>query len=177
MKKITLFLCLLVILIGVACAITGNSYTPKTSVFFSPKGGCTQAIVDSISGAKNEILIQAYSFTSKDIAEALLDAKKRKVQIIAVLDRANLTDKYSTLDFLYNSGIPVYTDAKHQIAHNKIIIIDGVTVITGSFNFTKSAETSNAENLLIMEDKALAKAYINNFANHFDHSTLYGGRQ
>jgi phosphatidylserine/phosphatidylglycerophosphate/cardiolipin synthase-like enzyme len=75
----------------------------------------------------------------------------------AVLDESNNTAKYSAATFLLHAGIPTFIDAKHAIAHNKIIIIDGRTVITGSFNFTKAAEERNAENLLILRD-ALSEA-------------------
>jgi phosphatidylserine/phosphatidylglycerophosphate/cardiolipin synthase-like enzyme len=67
-------------------------------------------------------------------------------------------------------GIPVKIDAQHAIAHNKVMVIDGETVITGSFNFTKAAEESNAENLLIIHDKKLASLYIKNWQEHAQHS-------
>jgi len=67
-------------------------------------------------------------------------------------------------------------DAKHAIAHNKVMIIDGEAVITGSFNFTKAAEESNAENLLVIRDKKLAERYIKNWQEHERHSEVYGGR-
>ena len=74
------------------------------------------------------------------------------------------------------TGIPVRIDAKHAIAHNKVMIIDGETVITGSFNFTKAAEESNAENLLIIHDKKLAELYTKNWQGHERHSEVYRGR-
>jgi phosphatidylserine/phosphatidylglycerophosphate/cardiolipin synthase-like enzyme len=73
-------------------------------------------------------------------------------------------------------GIPTYINASHAIAHNKIMIIDKQTVITGSFNFTKAAEESNAENLLILSSKEVAKAYIDNWNKHREHSEEYKGR-
>ena len=73
-------------------------------------------------------------------------------------------------------GIPTYIDAEHAIAHNKIMIIDKETVITGSFNFTKAAEEKNAENLLILKNKELAKIYIDNWTKHRKHSQKYTGR-
>jgi phosphatidylserine/phosphatidylglycerophosphate/cardiolipin synthase-like enzyme len=77
-----------------------------------------------------------------------------------VLDKSNDTDKYSGATYLFNHQVPVWIDSKHQIAHNKIMIVDGATVLTGSFNFTRQAESSNAENLLIIEGKSsIAKAY------------------
>jgi phosphatidylserine/phosphatidylglycerophosphate/cardiolipin synthase-like enzyme len=78
--------------------------------------------------------------------------------------------------FLANSKIPTFIDSNHAIAHNKVIIIDGNTVITGSFNFTKSAESKNAENLLIIKSDEIAKLYIENWKNHKNHSDPYTPR-
>ena len=72
--------------------------------------------------------------------------------------------------------MPVQIDDKHQIAHNKIMIIDGETVITGSFNFTKSAEEHNAENLLVIRSKELAAKYAANWQAHAKHYVRYEGR-
>ncbi len=79
-----------------------------------------------------------------------------------ILDKSQRTDQYSSATFLFNVGIPVKIDAQHAIAHNKVMIIDGETVITGSFNFTKAAEEKNAENLLVIRDKKLAERYTKN---------------
>ena len=142
--------------------------------FFSPKGGCTQAVVSALDSAKKTILVQAYSFTSAPIAKALVEAKKRGVNVQVILDKSQRTEKYSGATFLANGGIPVFIDADHRIAHNKVMIIDGQTVITGSFNFTKSAETGNAENvLLILHAPELAKRYGDNWKEHLAHSKKY----
>lgn len=146
-------------------------------VYFSPNGGCTDAIIRTLNGAKTSVLVQAYSFTSAPIAKALLNAQKRGVGIKVILDDSNVTAKYSAADFLRNSGIPTWIDSKHAIAHNKIMIIDGATVITGSFNFTKAAEQRNAENLLILKDRALAARYTKNWQDHLAHSQRYGQKK
>ena len=99
------------------------------------------------------------------------------VKVEVILDKSQRTDQYSSATFLYNSGIPTKIDAQHAIAHNKVMIIDGETVITGSFNFTKAAEENNAENLLIIHDKKLAKRYIKNWQEHAGHSEVYTGRR
>lgn len=164
--------------------LTAYSNTQATSVtlnipsqvYFSPHGGCTDAIVKEISKAKQEILVQAYSFTSKEIAKALADAHKRGVRTEIILDKSNRTAKYSAGDFTSHMGIPTYIDSAHAIAHNKIMIVDRETVITGSFNFTKAAEEHNAENLLILKNRDLAKLYIENWNRHKGHSEVYGGR-
>ena len=108
--------------------------------FFSPKGGCTQAVVSALDSAKKTILVQAYSFTSAPIAKALVEAKKRGVNVQVILDKSQRTERYTSATFLANEGVPTYIDSNHAIAHNKLMVIDGDEVITGSFNFTKSAE-------------------------------------
>jgi len=154
-----------------AADITLNN-TP-TQVYFSPRGGCTQAIIKEIDNAKSEILIQAYSFTSAPIAKALTNAFKRGIKVQAILDKSQRSEKYTSATFLFNAGIPTYIDDKHAIAHNKVMIVDRETVITGSFNFTKAAEEKNAENLLIIRNKELAKVYIENWYKHREHSEVY----
>jgi phosphatidylserine/phosphatidylglycerophosphate/cardiolipin synthase-like enzyme len=124
--------------------------TGTVDVYFSPQRSATNAVVTELNNAMAEILVQAYSFTSAPIAKALVDAKKRGFHIEVVLDKSQKSEKYSSADFVAHAGIPVFINSKHAIAHNKIMIIDGKTLIPGSFNFTKSAEESNSENLLIM---------------------------
>jgi len=140
-------------------------------VQFSPGGKPTAAIVDAVNRAKTAIRVQAYSFTSAPIAEALKKAHQRGIDVQIILDKAQPKQPYTSATFLTNAKIPVYIDSKHAIAHNKIIVIDANTVITGSFNFTKAAETSNAENLLIIESPELARIYLNNWEQHKQHSS------
>jgi phosphatidylserine/phosphatidylglycerophosphate/cardiolipin synthase-like enzyme len=146
---------------------------PTWEVYFSPNGECTHAIIRELTKAHNTVLVQAYSFTAAPIAKALLEAHKRGVRVEVILDKSQRTQSYSSATFLFNVGIPVKIDAQHSIAHNKVIIIDGETVITGSFNFTKAAEEKNAENLLIMHDRRLALLYTKNWKEHADHSEVY----
>jgi phosphatidylserine/phosphatidylglycerophosphate/cardiolipin synthase-like enzyme len=123
--------------------------------------------------ATNTVLVQAYSFTSAPVARALVDAQHRGVKVQAILDKSRRTEKYSEADFLKNEGVPTSIDAQHAIAHNKIMILDGYLVLTGSFNFTKAAEENNAENLLVINDPVLAKRYIENWHAHESHSEGY----
>jgi phosphatidylserine/phosphatidylglycerophosphate/cardiolipin synthase-like enzyme len=143
---------------------------------FTPGGNCTDAIIQALSDAKRSILVQAYSFTSAPIAKALLDAHTRGVQVQVILDKSQRMEKYSSADFLANQGVPTMIDAQHAISQNKVMIIDGETVITGSFNFTKAAQEKNAENLLIIRDPALAAQYTQNWQAHAQHSQPYVGR-
>lgn len=142
-------------------------------VYFSPLGGCTEAVVKTLNNATNSVYVQAYSFTSAPIAQALLEAHRRGVKVRVILDESQKTEKYSEADFLINLGIPTYIDARHGIAHNKVMVIDDWIVITGSFNFTKAAEERNAENLLVIRDPALARKYFTNWQFHLAHSMAY----
>ncbi|MFO0753375.1 MAG: phospholipase D family protein [Thermodesulfovibrionales bacterium] len=177
MKRFCTFVCLLLF---VSCFGTQATDIPLTNttaqVYFSPNGGAQQAVVRAIEGSKSEILVQAYSFTSAPIAKALVDAHKRGGRIEIVLDKSNRAAKYSSADFTAHAGIPTFIDAEHAIAHNKIMIIDREIVITGSFNFTKAAEEKNAENLLILKSRELAKVYSDNWMKHKKHSEAYRGR-
>jgi phosphatidylserine/phosphatidylglycerophosphate/cardiolipin synthase-like enzyme len=150
---------------------------PKISVYFSPNGGCTQAILAEIANAKASILMQAYIFQSAGIAKALVAAHKKGVKVEIILDRRQRKETYGIADFLANSGIPTRIDSVHAYAHNKVMVIDEETVITGSFNFTKSAEDKNAENLLVIKDKGIAMKYVENWKEHAKHSPLHKGRQ
>jgi len=139
-------------------------------IYFSPNGGCTNAIIDRLDKAADTVLVQAYSFTSPPIAKALVDAKNRGVKVLILLDRGQEKAKSSEWSTVRDAGIKTKFDKKHAIAHNKVIIIDGITVITGSFNFTRSAEFKNAENLVIINDKDVAKKYVENWEIHDAHS-------
>lgn len=130
-------------------------------VAFSPNGNATSTVIKAINEAKNSIRVQAYIFTSEPIAKALLDAQKRGVTVQVILDKSQLTEKYSSATFFKNNNISTKIDSDFQIAHSKVMIIDNSTIITGSFNFTKSAEKNNSENVLVIRgNKELAKLYI-----------------
>jgi phosphatidylserine/phosphatidylglycerophosphate/cardiolipin synthase-like enzyme len=148
----------------------------SVEVFFSPNGGCTEAVVRELNRAKETVLVQAYSFTSAPIAQAMVSAFRRGVKVQVILDESQRSERYSSADFVAHARIPIFIDAKHAIAHNKIIVIDGETVLTGSFNFTKAAEEHNAENLLVIHDAALAAKYARNWKEHLEHSEAYLGR-
>ena len=153
------------------------SAEPSWEVCFTPGGDCTKAIITGIENARSSVLVQAYTFTSAPIAKALLEASRRGVKVEAILDGINRRSaRYSGADLLARAGIPVRIDAAHAIAHNKVIVIDGSTVITGSFNFTRAAQEKNAENLLVIYDAALAARYTQNWEVHAAHSEPYKAR-
>jgi phosphatidylserine/phosphatidylglycerophosphate/cardiolipin synthase-like enzyme len=146
----------------------------QVETFFSPRGGCTDAIIRTIASARKSIHVQAYSFTSAPIAQALVAAHRRGVKTEVILDSSQKSEKYTEADFLTRAGVPTFIDSAHAIAHNKLMIIDEMTVVTGSFNFTKSAEERNAENVLILhQTPELAQKYLSNWRAHQRHSPAY----
>lgn len=168
---------LVVAFVAVRVAAEQPATAPRIDVLFSPGGGCTERIIDEIKKATKTVQVQAYSFTSAPIAKVILGAKKRGVLCQVILDASQETQSYSELDFFHNQGIPTWIDDRHAIAHNKIIIIDGDTIITGSFNFSKAAEERNAENVLVISgNDDLARKYLSNFGLHLSHSRTYEGR-
>lgn len=166
MKRL-LLLSLLLLHLGAFAA------TNSIQVFFSPNGGCTEAITNTIAKAKNHIIVAAYSFTSNPIAKELKNAHERGVRITVILDESNKTAKYSVADFLNNAGVAVFTDGKHAISHSKYMVIDNRITITGSFNFSKAAEEENAENLLVIADPEIARKFSLNWSEHLKHSEKY----
>ena len=142
-------------------------------VHFSPGGSPTAAIVKTLDNASKSVLVQAYSFTSAPIAAALKRAHDRGIVVNVILDKSQRSERYTSATFLRNTGISVWIDRSHAIAHNKVMIIDENIVITGSFNFTKSAEERNAENLMIINSRQIAGEYIANWEKHRAHSEKY----
>lgn len=144
----------------------------KVECFFSPPG-CEAAVVARIATATKTIRCQAYSFTDTPIASALVAAQKRGVNVQVIMDaKEAVATNLKVIGILKAAGIPVYLDAMHAIAHNKVIEADQKWVVTGSFNFTFAAEHRNAENIVIITDAATALTFEANWNNHLAHSKL-----
>ncbi len=141
-------------------------------VCFTPGEDCTQLIIDTIKKSKKNLKIQAYSFTSAPIAQAVIDVQKQGVDVQVILDKSQFTSAYSASTFLLNHRVKVWKDHRVAIAHNKVMIIDDETLITGSFNFTQSAQKRNAENVLIIKDKKIANKYVKNWQKRMAFSDL-----
>jgi len=140
---------------------------------FTPPSGCSEVIEREISKAISSIYVQAYGMTSPTIVDALIKAHARGVKVRVLLDRSNLKDKWSKRNALAEAGIDASIDKVPGIAHNKVMVIDEEIVITGSFNFTRSADSRNAENVIIINDKSVANEFLHNWLkrkskNEFD---------
>ena len=158
MKKIITFV--LSIMLWSSTILAGELIT-----CFTPGEKCTDLIVKQIDEAKKSIYVQAYGFTSQPIIDAVGNAKVRGLEVKVILDKVNETEKQGNgAKYLKSKNIDVLIDNKVAIAHNKVMVIDDKNIITGSFNFTKSAQDRNAENvLIILDDQTVAKKYISNW--------------
>lgn len=147
-------------------------------VAFSPNGAATDTVIKAINEAKKSIRVQAYSFTSAPIAKALVQAQKRGIDVKIILDKSQETAKYSSATFFANNNVPVKIDHDFEIAHSKVMIIDDVTIVTGSFNFTKAAQEKNAENVLVIRgNEELAKYYLENWEWRWENTQDYSNKK
>lgn len=135
----------------------------EIDICFTPPSGCASVIARHIFLARESIYVQAYGITSNEVVEQLIAAHNRGVKVRVLLDKSNFTNKYSKMQQMAGSGIEVSIDRVPGIAHNKVMIIDQSKVITGSFNFTKSADSRNTENVIIVNDQSVASKYLQNW--------------
>jgi phosphatidylserine/phosphatidylglycerophosphate/cardiolipin synthase-like enzyme len=161
---------------GTRFAATGSIETA-----FTPGDRIDNLIIAAIAGAKREVLVNAYSFTQRSIARALVAARKRGVSVQVIADSQQAaTLPQNVLTELAKGGVDVWLDANYQAAHNKVIVVDAdtasATTITGSYNFTVAAQWHNAENVLILRDnRDVARAYRDNWLRLKAHATPWPG--
>jgi phosphatidylserine/phosphatidylglycerophosphate/cardiolipin synthase-like enzyme len=148
-------------------------------VAFTPWDNAEAMIAGCIREAKQQILVQAFSFTSRVLAHALIAAKKRGVDVQVLADREQtFSGEASRIPELARAGIPVMLEVRYQSAHNKVMVIDAASadaaVITGSYNWTYAAQYKNAENVLILRHNPdIANAYAANWKRHFADALPY----
>ena len=141
-------------------------------VAFTPWEDAERMVIESIAAAKRQILVQAFSFTSRNIAGALITAHRRGVEVRITADREQtFSGEFSRIPDLAGAGIPVLLEVRYQSAHNKVMIIDAdsadAAVVTGSYNWTYAAQNRNAENVIIFRRNGeLAQRYASNWRRH-----------
>jgi len=153
-----------------ALMVASSLVYADTKVFFSPNGGCQQAVIAELNKAHKSIDVAMYALTSREIARVLVEAKQRHVKVKISLDIAQVKDPYSKCKYLISKGINVKFHMGPGLLHDKYAVIDNQVVVTGSFNWTATAEKKNAENLLILKDTDLAWKYTKNFKHLWSQS-------
>jgi len=134
------------------------------AVYFAPEDGVAQYVLQRLAAAKKSIHFMAFSYTSSAVADAMVAQAQAGVPVRGVFESQNAGGTGSAFSRLRQGDIDVLEDGNCYILHHKVIIIDARTVITGSYNFTGSAEQDNDENLVIVDDPQLARAYLDEFA-------------
>jgi len=165
-SRVLALLLLLALSIGpVAAAPRSFPATGEVEIAFTPDDAIDKLIVDTVGRAKSEILVHAYTFTDRRIAQALIAAKRRGVAVSVLADREQARSvPQNVLPQLVEGGVAVWLDGNFQAAHNKVIVVDAEephpTTITGSYNFTFAAQRHNAENVVVLRDNAAVRARI-----------------
>ncbi|OGA00693.1 MAG: hypothetical protein A2Z44_02275 [Betaproteobacteria bacterium RBG_19FT_COMBO_58_11] len=177
-------------LVFVLCAIASSASaldagakplpaTGTVQVAFTPEEDATGLIVKALRDANKTVRVLVYSFTSNEISFALIEAKRRGLDVQVIADAEQIRRlEYNKVGLMHQAGVRVWLDEQHQSAHNKVMVIDGdsasPTIVTGSMNFTYSGQFKNAENVLILRgNKPLADAYSANWQRHHNHATPY----
>ena len=157
-----------------APAVTPFAAAGTVQYAFTPGDQVDQMIIAAIDGARHQVLVQAYNFSHRRIADALVRAHVRGVEVAILLDQEQSRDQSAMIRNVARYAT-VMIDSRHAAAHNKIMIIDSgyadCAIITGSFNFTYAAQHRNAENALVLRgNPPLCEAYFNNWRRHQLHA-------
>lgn len=139
-----------------------QSEAPSYEVYFSPRGGCEARLLHWLSRANSSIHVLIYSFTLDRVGDALVAAHNRGLDVRVVMEKEEV-ERGSEYGRLKRAGVPVRLDTNPALMHNKVAIIDGLIVITGSFNWSTSAENWNNENMIIIRSAQVAGLYEGEF--------------
>ena len=132
-------------------------------VLFAAEDKVVEQLLPLIEGARRSIRIMAFSFTHDALGAAVLARAARGVDVQAIFERRGSDTEYSEMGNLYCAGVPVRTDGNPRTFHHKVFVLDRTTVITGSFNFSDSADESNDENVVVITDREVAADYLGEF--------------
>jgi len=161
-------------LLALAPFVHGRSAdVAKVEAAFTPGDDISDLIAQRIARSRESVRMQAYLFTDRHIAGALYAAMRRGVKVEIVADAAQQqAGGLPLLEPLHRAGARVYLNTSHAASHNKIVIVDGTTVITGSYNFTQAAQSRNAENVVVISgNRAITGRFVDNFEYHRSQSS------
>lgn len=146
----------------------GQTHEVAVENYFSPEDGVAAHLIAEIERAQSRIRFMAFSFTSDEIADALIERARAGVIVQGVFEKRNAESEYGQYSRLRDAGLDVWLDGNPYIMHHKVIIIDDATVILGSYNFTANAENANDENLLIIRDPEVAAHFVVEFGRVYE---------
>ncbi|MCS7179378.1 MAG: phospholipase D-like domain-containing protein [Anaerolineae bacterium] len=132
-------------------------------VYFAPEDKVASHLIPVLSAARQSIRFMAFSFTSQDIGDTLIQLARRGISVEGVVESRGSDAPYAQYPRLREAGIPVWKDGNPYLLHHKVFIVDGQSVILGSYNFSSSAEKDNDENLLIIHNPGVAQAFLDEY--------------
>lgn len=151
---------------GASVAYPKVTLIDRTQIFtyFSPENDIISSLLKEIGSAKKSIHFMAFAFTHDALGSAMRKRFESGVEVQGVFEARQVDDRYSEHNAMKKAGLRVAVDGKKGTMHHKVIVIDGETVITGSYNFSKNAEVRNSENLLIIKGNPdVAQTYLAEF--------------
>jgi len=150
----------------------------QVEAYFSPRGGVAGRLIGEIGLARKSVHLAIFSFTAAQLAHALVEARRRGADVKVIMDAHQRSkEQVAILHRLKDSGIEAYRCANKALMHSKYAILDDEVVATCSYNWTRSAEQRNNENLVIIRSPDIARLYEENFQAVFNwHLQFYGVR-
>ncbi|MDA8876921.1 phospholipase D-like domain-containing protein [bacterium] len=142
--------------------------TPENRCYFSPGDDCENAIVSSIRNAKHSVKICVFTISENVISDAVVKAHKKGISVKIITDNDKLNDMGSDIRMLSKAGIRIRIDQSSSHMHHKFCVVDKEVLLTGSYNWTKSAADRNQENILVTEDPKMVKSYLSEFEKLWD---------
>lgn len=136
--------------------------------YFSPGPDCRVAITQAMETAIDELLICVFTISDDRLSDAIMAAHRNGLTVRVISDNDKMYDRGSDVQRLAEAGVNVRIDMSPEHMHHKFMILDGRTVMTGSYNWTRSAETRNEENLISADDQMLAQAFTTEFERIWD---------
>ncbi len=146
---------------GTTPALSINGTTVES--YFAPEDGVAAKIVARLKNAATSIDFMAFSFTDDQIGRTVRDRAAAGARVRGVFETTGSETRFSEFGAMKAAGLDVLQDGNPYLMHHKVFIVDGRTVIVGSFNFSQNAEESNDENLLIIDDQSLAAQFTAEF--------------
>lgn len=141
---------------------------PQPEVYFCPEGQCKEAVMEELDKAEESIYFMLYSFTDPDIGDLLVKKHDEGIYLEGIVEKQQASSKYSQYHKLEQKGVHILIDKNKALMHHKVWIIDGKTVITGSYNPTRNGNLRNNENAIILRDLRIAHKFQAEFSKLFD---------
>ena len=142
----------------------------KYKIAFSPGSDCKKLILDTIREATHKLDVCVFTISDDTISDALKAAFDRGIEIRILTDNFKVSDEGSDIEYLYNSGIDIRIDRSEHHMHHKFMVADGLVTITGSYNWTRSAEKYNQENVIWINDAQFSSSFLSEFETLWSNS-------